>query len=86
MSTISDDNITNDGVYVYTKGSPEQMLKMSVFDPKSVPSNYNDVLRKYASMGFRVLAIGHKKILKKEQYPKEEKGRKGQQGQSKLQH
>lgn len=43
------------------------MLKMQVFDPKTVPSNYNDMLRKYASMGFRVLAVGHRKVVSKEE-------------------
>ena len=67
MSTLACDNQTNDGVYIYTKGSPEQMLKMAVFDPKYVPSNYQEILRKYASMGFRVLAVGHRKVISKDE-------------------
>ena len=64
MSTVAWDNKTNDGVYVYTKGSPEKMIKMKIFDSKTVPNDYELILRKYASMGFRVLAVGHRQVLK----------------------
>ena len=47
-------------IYVYTKGSPEVMLR--IMDEKSVPANYREVLKKYASSGFRILAIAHRKI------------------------
>jgi len=46
--------------YVYTKGSPEVMLK--IMNEKSVPANYKEVLKEYASSGFRILAIAHRKI------------------------
>ena len=46
--------------YVYTKGSPEAMLK--IMNEKSVPANYKEVLKEYASSGFRILAIAHRKI------------------------
>lgn len=61
MSTIAKSNI-NDDYYIYTKGSPETMAK--IFDPFTVPINYEEILKEYASSGFRILAIGSRKIDK----------------------
>lgn len=38
------------------------MLK--IMNDKSVPMNYKAILKEYASSGFRILAIGHRKIEK----------------------
>jgi magnesium-transporting ATPase (P-type) len=32
----------------------------NIFDNKTVPINYNKILNKYTSQGYRVLAIGHR--------------------------
>lgn len=45
---------------VFAKGSPEMMLTIML--PESVPKNYDEVLKEYASHGFRVLAIASKVI------------------------
>jgi cation-transporting ATPase 13A3/4/5 len=54
-------NTNKDGeyYYVYSKGSPEIML--TIMNKKSVPEDYQSVLKKYTSNGFRVLAIASKK-------------------------
>lgn len=38
----------------------------SIFDEESVPKNYHRILKRYTCLGFRVLAIGHRKIEEKE--------------------
>lgn len=60
MSTIAKSTITGEDMYLYTKGSPEHMF--SIFDGESVPKNYHRILKRYTCLGFRVLAIGHRKI------------------------
>ncbi len=47
-------------MYSYVKGSPEIMK--SFINKSFIPSNYNLILRNYTSKGYRVLAIGYKKI------------------------
>ena len=59
MSVIAKSSFT-EGFYVYTKGSPEAM--QTIIKPSSIPPNYNEVLKEYASHGFRVLAIASKSI------------------------
>ena len=58
MSVVS--SISNRDLYVFTKGSPEVML--SIMSKDSVPKDYHEQLKKYAASGFRILAIGSKKI------------------------
>lgn len=58
MSVVS--SISNQDLYVFTKGSPEVML--SIMRKDSVPKDYNEQLKRYAASGFRILAIGSKKI------------------------
>lgn len=60
MSAIGKSTTTADDFYLYIKGSPEMMLE--IFKKSTLPSNYGQVLKQYASQGFRVLAIGSKKI------------------------
>lgn len=60
MSVIAKNK--KDQIYVYTKGSPQIMVK--IMNDKSVPTNYKAILKEYASSGFRILAIGHRKIEK----------------------
>ena len=62
MSAIGKSSTTADDFYLYIKGSPEMMLE--IFKKSSIPANYGEVLKQYASQGFRVLAIGSKKIDK----------------------
>jgi cation-transporting ATPase 13A3/4/5 len=52
---------------MFTKGSPEIML--SIMNPSSVPQDYKQKLKEYASSGFRILAIANK-ILEKEELAK----------------
>ena len=37
---------------------------LTIMNEKSVPNNYKQILKDYASSGFRILAIGHRKIEK----------------------
>lgn len=62
MSAIGNSSVTDYNFQIYVKGSPEMMI--DIFKKQTVPSNYNDVLKEYASQGFRVLAIGSKKVDK----------------------
>lgn len=50
--------------FLYIKGSPEALVR--IMRPSSVPKNYDEILKSYASEGFRVLAIGHKRLNKSE--------------------
>jgi magnesium-transporting ATPase (P-type) len=59
MSVICQNSRTK-GCELYTKGSPEMML--TIMKPSTIPSNYNETLKEYASHGFRVLAIGSRTI------------------------
>lgn len=59
MSAICRNSITK-GHEVYTKGSPEMLA--TIMRRETIPPNYNEILRQYASHGFRVLAIASKPI------------------------
>lgn len=37
---------------------------LQIMDKSTIPDNYHQVLKEYASSGFRVLAIASKKITK----------------------
>lgn len=37
---------------------------LEIFKKSTIPTNYGEVLKQYASQGFRVLAIGSKKVDK----------------------
>lgn len=62
MSAIGKSSTTGEDFYLYIKGSPEMMLE--IFKKSTIPTNYGEVLKQYASQGFRVLAIGSKKVDK----------------------
>ena len=62
MSVISYNTLLGNGNYCFCKGSPEIMLQ--IMDKSTIPTNYHEVLKEYASSGFRVLAIASKKISK----------------------
>lgn len=47
---------------VFTKGAPEMIKSLS--RKESVPSDYDTVLSRLTSEGYRVLAIGYKEIKK----------------------
>ena len=58
-------NLQRMSVIVKTKnGQYEKALDdaFRIMDEKSVPANYKEVLKEYASSGFRILAIAHRKI------------------------
>lgn len=59
MSVVCKDSVSGK-CRVYAKGSPEAML--TAMNPSSVPKNYQEVLKEYASHGFRVLAIASKSL------------------------
>lgn len=59
MSAVCRNSITK-GHEVYTKGSPEMLA--TIMRRETIPPNYNEILRQYASHGFRVLAIASKSI------------------------
>lgn len=59
-SSVSSSSQEKDKLFLYCKGSPEAMLKIFLED--TVPKNYDEILREYTSQGYRVLAIGHRKV------------------------
>lgn len=59
MSVVAKSSLT-EGFHVYAKGSPEMML--TIMKKTSIPKNYNEILKEYASHGFRVLAIASKTV------------------------
>lgn len=59
MSVVAKSSLT-EGYHVYAKGSPEMML--TIMKKNSIPKNYNEILKEYASHGFRVLAIASKPV------------------------
>lgn len=48
---------------VYTKGAPEKIL--SLCNPDTIPNNFFNILNKYTTRGYRVIAVAQKKLLKK---------------------
>lgn len=48
---------------VFTKGAPEKIL--SLCNPNSIPNDYYNLLNKYTSCGYRVIALAHKNLSKK---------------------
>jgi cation-transporting P-type ATPase 13A2 len=63
MSVVARTSLA-EGCQVLAKGSPEMML--TIMKKNSIPRNYNDILKEYASHGFRVLAIASKPITEEE--------------------
>ena len=57
MSTIVK-NIPETNFLCFCKGSPEKISELS--NENTLPENFNDVLNKYTSKGFRVLALSCK--------------------------
>jgi len=41
-------------------------MMLNVMKPSSVPKNYNEMLKEYASHGFRVLAVANKPVSEEE--------------------
>lgn len=48
---------------VFAKGAPEKIH--SLCQPKSIPTDFYEVLHKYTSRGYRVIALAHKKLSSK---------------------
>jgi hypothetical protein len=59
MSVLCTDLSTDDN-WAYVKGSPEMMETLCV--PESIPSNYRTILSYFAHQGYRVIAIGQKRM------------------------
>ena len=60
MSVIASSTVEPKTAYIYCKGSPEALIK--IMRPEGIPNDYFDVLKKYTSCGFRVLAVASKPI------------------------
>lgn len=45
---------------VFCKGSPEMI--MSLCDSSSIPNEFEEVLEKYTTQGYRVLGLAHKEL------------------------
>lgn len=60
MSVLASSTVDPKNAYVYCKGAPEALVK--IMNPAGIPDDYFEVLKKYTSCGFRVLAVGSKKI------------------------
>lgn len=60
MSVIASSTSNQSSAFVYSKGAPETMLKIMKGD--GIPGNYKEILEKYTSCGFRVLAVASKEI------------------------
>ena len=58
--SINKSDSTDSAYYLYTKGSPESIYKICT--PATLPRNYDETLKQYASSGFRVLGIAHRKL------------------------
>ena len=59
MSTLVE-NISLGTFTSYVKGSPEKIKELC--QPKTIPTDFNEVLNNYTSKGYRVLAMGTKVI------------------------
>ena len=59
MSVIVKNNF-NDSIRLYIKGAPEKIINQCL--EKSIPVNYDEIIRKYTLQGFRVLACATKLI------------------------
>ena len=59
MSVITK-NVNENYYKIFCKGSPEKLKELCI--PETIPTNFNDILNKYAIKGFRILALGFKTI------------------------
>ena len=59
MSVITK-NVNENYYKIFCKGSPEKLKELCL--PETIPSNFNDILNKYAIKGFRILALAFKTI------------------------
>ena len=57
MSTIAK-NLSEENYISFCKGSPEKIYEL--YQRKTIPDNFNEILTKYTSKGFRVLALSFK--------------------------
>ena len=57
MSTIAK-NLSEENYICFCKGSPEKIFELC--QKKTIPDNFNEILTKYTSKGFRVLALSFK--------------------------
>ena len=59
MSVITK-NVNENYDKIFCKGSHEKLKELCI--PETIPSNFNDILNKYAIKGFLILALGFKTI------------------------
>ena len=53
-------NLTKPNFTCYVKGSPEKIKEL--WQPKTIPADFNEKLNHYTSIGYRVLTMGSKLI------------------------
>ena len=46
--------------FIYVKGAPETIKKLS--QPETIPADFNEALSSLTQKGYRVLAMGHKRL------------------------
>jgi magnesium-transporting ATPase (P-type) len=63
---VKDSTCRDDSCFVFTKGSPEKICKLS--NPETIPKNFDLILRQFTMLGLRVLAMGYKTVDETE-YP-----------------
>eukprot|EP00112_Aurelia_sp_Birch-Aquarium-sp1_P002091 Seg1227.9 transcript_id=Seg1227.9/GoldUCD/mRNA.D3Y31 product="putative cation-transporting ATPase 13A3" protein_id=Seg1227.9/GoldUCD/D3Y31 len=61
MSVIAR-KLGDSSMHVYVKGSPEIIASLCV--PKTLPKNFDDILRSYTEEGFRVIALASRSLPK----------------------
>ncbi|KAM3142599.1 hypothetical protein pb186bvf_005258 [Paramecium bursaria] len=55
-------SVITDKLFLYCKGSPEEIMKICI----KIPPNYDSVLKRYSSRGYRVIACAYREIMKEE--------------------
>lgn len=59
MTSVVENLNTNEKIVV-SKGAPEIMKNL--YSQETIPDNYDEILKQLGEQGFRILALGHKKI------------------------
>lgn len=67
MSVIAK-HLSSNSTHVYTKGAPEKIL--SLCNPKSIPSDFDQVLQRFTKQGYRVIAAGYRALKNNLSYVK----------------
>ncbi|VVC45388.1 Hypothetical protein CINCED_3A014162 [Cinara cedri] len=67
MSVIAK-HLSSNSTNVYTKGAPEKIL--SLCNPSSIPSDFDQVLQRFTKQGYRVIAAGYRALKNNLSYVK----------------